>query len=158
MVVLPTGSDIGFTDNDYNASLPYATQKVFNSWFDDKKNMTITKYMSTAKIAGVTRQKVANDPGFSGIMQVGGGGQAPTNLLAWRVFLQNADRSSITTSTTINIFITYYCKLYGRRQPIWSSAGHTDTNYLDNNWIDGDTGGTGPYGPTGAGFTQATVI
>lgn len=151
VVLWPSASTTFGADNDFNSCIPYAKQKIVQG-ASGRSGYLLYNYMSTSKIMGVAKKRVADDPNFSGqtVPTSGSGGSGPNSAAAWFISLQSADRLQ-NTSTTMNIRLTYYVKFYGRKIPLWSTAPG-DTNYPSHAFTGGPTGGfTGPYGPTGVG-------
>lgn len=149
VVVRPTGNLSVGSDNTFNGLLSYATQKVMQlGWGYDSRQCRIKRYMSTAKIAGLPKKTITNDPNFSGTASnVTLGGSAPVNLQAWQICCQSENRVG-TVDFRFNGKITYYVKFYARKDPAYTFIGGNDSNYT----IQADV----PIGATGSGNTGIT--
>lgn len=150
LVYWPTASSTIGSDNDFNSVIPYAKQKIIQLG-SGRTNYRVKSYMSTAKICGVDKKRISDDPNFSGLTSVSStGGASPNNLAAWFFSFQSADRVA-TIDCILNLKITYYVKFYGRKIPLWNIASSGDTDFPSHAFNNGPTGGyTGPYGPSGA--------
>lgn len=90
------------------SEFPYGKYKVGNI-VDAAPRLTLKGYLSTAKIDGVTKSKVNDDPNYTGLYN-----SNPTNMWRWNIGIQATDKAS-SVGGRLLVKITYYAKLLDRQ-------------------------------------------
>lgn len=115
IVVCPVPSDVAvttitsMTDLEAFYEFPYSTQRVGNI-VGGGKNLYIKKYMSTSKIDGCPKLKVAIDDKYSALTSAN-----PSSIWKWVIGLQCPDELT-TTTVRVLVKLTFYCKMFDRIQ------------------------------------------
>lgn len=95
------------TDINVLYEYPYCQHKEGNI-VGGASRLKFKSYMSTAKIDGVSKQKIAIDDNYTALISAD-----PVNEWKWMIAAQTADQSSGVTLKAI-VTITYYVKMFDR--------------------------------------------
>lgn len=114
--LVPTPSDVAIASiaaaNDIVAcaEYPYGKYKAGNI-VNAAPQLTLNSYMSSSKIDGIPKAKVAIDDRYTAVVSAN-----PVNMWRWNIGLQATDKSS-TCGGRLLVKITYYCRLSARQIP-----------------------------------------
>lgn len=111
VVILPyTTNHAGFNDDVYAAqSQPFAKTRWVNGNSIGTTGNALKNYISVKKFFGVTGRAIQDDiTPYS----TGSAGTDPSNLILWRVLLNNADGAANLQPGSCRVKITYYVELF----------------------------------------------
>jgi len=111
LTIIPALSQTPIADSEDAATNPYAKQIVRN--LVNMSNCTLSNYMGTSKISGVSKSVIKNDDQFVGTTAADGGGSNP-NEQWWWWLLAESPASSGTSSIQVVVTITYFVEFFGR--------------------------------------------